>query len=67
MIVFFADGLTKIGEGGGVDHEDIRVHVVPLAEVEPWLQARASAGSTIDIKVWAGLYFAHRAIAARRV
>ena len=52
-----ATGLTRVGEGGGVDaSEDIEVHVVPLAEVPAFLRARMDAGRQVDLKVWAGLW-----------
>jgi ADP-ribose pyrophosphatase len=51
-----ATGLTKTGEGGGVGHEKIIVHEIPLAEVHNWLAGRPM----VDPKVYAGLYFATR-------
>ena len=36
-----AGGLDKVGDGGGVDDEDITVHRVPLAEVAAFVAARA--------------------------
>ena len=50
-----ATGLRRTGKGGGVDSEDIEVHVVPLRGIETWLRSRETL---IDAKVWAGLYFA---------
>ena len=41
-----------------MDGEDIRVHLVPLAEVPTWLAAKQAEGLVIDLKVWAGLHFA---------
>jgi len=52
-----AEGLTKVGEGGGVGHEEIKVHLVPMADIDSWLKDRAKAGYVIDLKVYAGLYF----------
>jgi len=43
--------------GGGVGHENITVHEVPLSEVHDWLAAKASEGLLIEPKVYAGLYF----------
>lgn len=45
----------RIGKGGGVDNEDITVHVVALTDLEKWLGVQKAL---IDSKVWAGLYFA---------
>lgn len=52
-----AEGLTKVGEGGGVGGEDIIVCKVRLAEVEAWLAARRAEGERVDPKVYIGLYF----------
>jgi ADP-ribose pyrophosphatase len=48
------------GGGGGVDGEDIEVHVIPLDEVGEWLAAREASGQLVSPKVYAGLYFAMR-------
>jgi ADP-ribose pyrophosphatase len=53
--------LSRVGLGGGVAHEDIRVHEVPLSEVHEWLNAKAKSGMLVDPKVYAGLYFIGRA------
>ena len=59
IITFFrAEGLRKIGRGGGVGHEQIKVHEVPLDGVATWLQEVAGGGALIDPKVYTGLYFA---------
>ncbi len=49
--------LRRVGAGGGVAHEDITVHEVPLAEIVPWLEVKAKTGVLIDPKVYAGLFF----------
>lgn len=58
--IFLATGLKKVGPGGGVESEEITVHEVPLAEVEGFLAERIARGIHIDLKVYAGLYFARR-------
>ncbi|MGA2248741.1 MAG: bifunctional nicotinamidase/pyrazinamidase, partial [Verrucomicrobiota bacterium] len=60
VTLFHASGLRRTGKGGGVAHEDITVHEVPLAEIMPWLEAKAKTGVLIDPKVYAGLYFTVR-------
>jgi nicotinamidase/pyrazinamidase len=60
LILYVAHDLERVGDGGGDEHEDITVHRVPLAKVEDWLAERERAGVIIDLKVWAGLYFARR-------
>jgi len=57
ITLFHATRLRRVHAGGGVAHEDITVHEVPLAKAHEWLAARASAGSMVDPKVYAGLYF----------
>jgi len=52
-----ATELQRTGKGGGVAHEDITVHEVPLNEIATWLEAKAKAGVLIDPKVYAGLFF----------
>jgi ADP-ribose pyrophosphatase len=56
-----ATGLTKVGPGGGVASEQIKVIEVPRAEVHTWLMARAREGAAIAVKVWAGLWLAEKA------
>lgn len=65
IAIFVATGLRKIGPGGGDASEEITVHTVPLAEVPAWLAARVAQGAHVDLKVYAGLYFAHQALARR--
>lgn len=58
MVGFFlARGLRKVSEGGGIDHEDIDVHLVPVDQIEPWLAGQTSQGKVIDPRIYAGLYF----------
>jgi len=52
-----ASGLHRTGKGGGVAHEDIIVHEVPLVEILSWLEGKARTGVLIDPKVYAGLFF----------
>lgn len=58
--LMMATGLTKVGEGGGDDLEDIIVHAIPIAEVDDWLSQQLSAGKFVDYKVYAGMYFAKK-------
>lgn len=46
-----ATGLTKVGDGGGVEGEGITVHRVPLAEVADYVAARRGEGMAIDVKM----------------
>ena len=58
--VFLARNVRRVGPGGGDDHEDIQVHVVPLDAVEEWLAQRRREGVLVDPRVYLGLYFATR-------
>ena len=47
-----AHGLTRIGEGGGIEgEEDINVHRIPLAEVPAFVAARRAEGMAVDVKI----------------
>ena len=46
-----AEGLTRVGEGGGVAGEDIEVHRVRLEEVPAFAAARRAAGVAMDSKL----------------
>ena len=58
ITLFVASGLKKVGAGEGDGEEDITVHEVPLDGVTQWLAEHERAGRLIDMKVYAGLYFA---------
>ncbi len=61
VVTFFrAREAVQIEAGGGDEREEIEVHVVPLARAGAWLEARRQAGTQVDPKVYAGLYFAER-------
>ncbi len=49
--LFRAHGLTRTGEGGGVDGEDIRVHRVPLAMLKDRIAAWRAEGYAMDVKL----------------
>lgn len=46
-----ATGLTKIGDGGGVDGENIVVHRVALTDMPSFVQAKRDRGCVIDAKL----------------
>ena len=46
-----AEGLTKVGEGGGVEAEDIIVHRVPLDEVPAFVERKRAEGLAMDVKL----------------
>lgn len=49
--LFRAHGLTKTGEGGGVDDEDIHVHRVPLATLPDQIAIWRKQGYAMDVKL----------------
>lgn len=46
-----AHGLTRIGDGGGVEDEHIDVHRVPLTEIKAFIAAKRNQGVMIDVKL----------------
>lgn len=57
IITFFrAEGLKKVGPGGGEASEDIVVHEVPLERIDGWLRDRMSRGVQVETKLFAGLH-----------
>jgi len=46
-----ATGLTRVGDGGGTDHEDIVVHRVPLANMAEVIAQHRAQGHAIDSKL----------------
>jgi ADP-ribose pyrophosphatase len=46
-----AEGLSRVGQGGGVAGEDIEVHRVKLAEVPEFVAGRRAAGVAVDSKL----------------
>ena len=46
-----AHGVTKVGEGGGDENEDIQVHLVPRAEIANFLQQKRAEGYGMDVKL----------------
>jgi len=57
VTIFRATGLRKTGVGGGIGHEAITVHEVPVAHAHAWLAERSRSGVLVDPKVYSGLYF----------
>lgn len=46
-----AQGLSRIGAGGGTEHEEIEVHLVPRGDVAPFVEAKRAEGCAIDVKL----------------
>ena len=46
-----ATGLTKVGDGGGVDGENIIVHRVAIAELPAFVAGKRAEGCVVDVKL----------------
>ncbi|MDZ7790249.1 MAG: NUDIX hydrolase [Xanthomonadales bacterium] len=58
MAVFVrATDLERVGDGGGDDSEDIRVHAVARDGIDEWLARRHAEGFAIDPKIYTALYW----------
>ena len=55
-----ATDLRRVGDGGGVDGEDIVVHEVPRDHAPAWLMRKQDEGYELDLKLWAGLWMIER-------
>ena len=53
--LFRAHDLTRVGEGGGVGHEDIKVHRVPLSAIGEAIARWRAQGYGMDVKLLAVL------------
>ena len=60
-----AHGLERVSAGGGVEGEDITVHVVPLAGIGEWLARQGESGKWIEPRVYTGLWFAQNEAAGK--
>ncbi len=49
--------LTRVHAGGGVDDEDITVHLAPLDGIDDWIARKRDQGLLIEPRIYAGLYF----------
>ena len=51
FVLVRAHGIRRIGDGGGTDHEDITVHLVPRADIPAFVEQRRAAGCAVDVKL----------------
>lgn len=49
--LLLARSLTKVGDGGGVDGEDILVHRVPLDGIADFVVTKRAAGCGVDVRI----------------
>ena len=52
-----AEGLTRVGEGGGVEGEDIKVHLVRRDQIPAFVADKRAEGLAIDAKLLLFLNF----------
>lgn len=62
ITLYLATELTKVGPGGGDASESITLHEVKLNELSNWCRQRQADGSQVDLKLFAGLYLAEKAM-----
>jgi ADP-ribose pyrophosphatase len=55
---FLATGLEKVGDGGGVDGENIKVHEIDLEGLPLWVASMKKQGFETSATLFAGLYLA---------
>ena len=46
-----AHGVRRIGEGGGDESEDIKVHLIPRAEIPNFVEQKRAEGFGVDVKL----------------
>ena len=46
-----AHGLSKVGDGGGTEHEEIEVHLVHRRDIPDFVEAKRAAGCAVDSKI----------------
>ncbi len=46
-----AHGVTRSGDGGGTEHEDIQVHLVPRGDIPDFIAQKRGEGLAIDVKL----------------
>ena len=57
VTLFFAQDLEKVSPGGGDASEKIIVHEIPLSQIDEYLDQRVEAGTLLDGRVYAAIYF----------
>lgn len=46
-----AHGVTRCGDGGGTEHEDIKVHLVARGDIPAFIEKKRAEGFAIDVKL----------------
>jgi ADP-ribose pyrophosphatase len=45
------EGVSRCGEGGGTEHEDIKVHLVARADIADFIASKRAEGIAVDVKL----------------
>ena len=45
------DGVSRCGEGGGTEHEDIKVHLVARSDIADFIASKRAEGVAVDVKL----------------
>ena len=53
--LLLATGVERTGDGGGTEHEDITVHLIPRVRLMTWLRGRERAGRLVSPNVIAAI------------
>jgi len=56
-VKMLATNCVKVGEGGGVDEENITVHLVPIKSLITWADRQRKQGKMVDGGIFSGLYY----------
>ncbi len=51
FILVRAHDVSKVGDGGGTEHEDIQVHLVERERIAAFVEERRAAGVAVDAKM----------------
>lgn len=46
-----AHGVTRSGDGGGTEHEDINVHLVARGDIPAFIEEKRAEGFAVDVKL----------------
>jgi ADP-ribose pyrophosphatase len=57
FVLVRAHGVTKVGQGGGTEHEEIDVHLVERQDIARFVKAKREAGVAVDVKLLLFLNF----------
>lgn len=55
--LYLAEGLRKVGDGGGDSSEEIVVHEIPIPDLPKWLKEQEQAGKLVDLRIYTALFF----------